>query len=66
MHVIELRQQGLSLAAISVELNRERIPTPTGRPTWRKSSVDRLLNTLYVREILDQLAKARLEIASAQ
>lgn len=66
IHVIELRLQGLSYADISAELNREGIPTPTGRPVWRKSYVDRLLHTRYAQEIWDQCASAPLEMASSQ
>jgi hypothetical protein len=56
VHVIELRRQGLSYAEISVQLNREGVPTPAGRPTWQKSYVDRLLHTQYAREIWGQHA----------
>lgn len=56
IHIVELRRQGLSYADISMALNREGIPTPTGRPVWQKSYVDRLLHTRYAREILDQYA----------
>jgi hypothetical protein len=49
--VVDLRRQGLSYAEISVVLNREGIPTPTGRPVWQKSYVDRLLHTRYAKEM---------------
>ena len=62
-HVIELRRQGLSYDAISVQLNREGVPTPAGRPTWQKSYVDRLLHTRYAQEIWDQFANAPREMA---
>lgn len=54
IHVVELRLQGLSYAEISMVLNRESIPTPTGRPVWQKSYVDRLLHTQYAQEIWNQ------------
>ena len=47
IYVVELRNLGLSYADISMTLNREGIPTPAGRPVWRKSYVDRLLHTRY-------------------
>lgn len=59
MHVVELRHQGMSYAEISAELNREGVPTPTGRLVWQKSYVDRLLHTQYAREIWEQLAFLR-------
>lgn len=51
IRVVELRRQGLSYSAISAMLNHEGLPTPGGRPVWRKSYVDRLLHTQYAREI---------------
>ena len=48
--VIDLRGQGLSLAAISALLNAENVPTPAGGSTWAKSSVDRLLHTRHARQ----------------
>lgn len=51
--IVELRRQGLSYGAISAVLNRDDVPTPMGRPLWRKSSVDRLLHTRYARELLE-------------
>ena len=53
IRVIQLRRQGLSYAAISDVLNADGVPTPTGRPLWRKAYVDRLLHTRYVRDILE-------------
>ena len=53
VRVIQLRRHGLSYAAISAVLNAEGIPTPTGRPRWRKAYVDRLLHTQYVRDIVE-------------
>jgi hypothetical protein len=58
VRVIRLRRQGLSYAAISVVLNTEGVPTPTGRPLWRKAYVDRLLHTQYVRDILKEAGGA--------
>lgn len=60
VHVVELRRLGLSYADISAELNRKGIPTPAGRPVWRKSYVDRLLHTRFAREIWDQSASTPL------
>ena len=53
VRIIQLRRHGLSYAAISAVLNTEGIPTPTGRPLWRKAYVDRLLHTQYVRDIVE-------------
>ena len=66
IYVVELRRQGLSYAEISAELNREGIPTPTGRPVWQKSYVDRLLHTRYAQEVWDHCANAPLEMASTE
>lgn len=53
--VIQLRRRGLSYAQICHMLNSESIPTPTGRPLWRKAYVDRLLHTRYVRELIEEI-----------
>jgi hypothetical protein len=34
-------------------LNAEGIPTPMGRPLWHKAYVFRVLNTQYVRDIME-------------
>jgi len=39
----ELRAQGNSLAQIAAALNTERIPTPSGKGQWHKSSVQYVL-----------------------
>jgi len=36
-------------------LNAEGIPTPTGRPLWRKTHIDRLLHTRYVQNIIQEI-----------
>ena len=56
IRVIRLRRQRLSYAQISDVLNAEGIPTPAGRPLWRKEYVDRLLHTQYVRAIIESEA----------
>lgn len=66
MLAVELRRQGLSYAGISAVLNREGIPTPAGRPTWRKSSVDRLLHTRYARELREQCDSSPVEASVRQ
>nr|WP_062331635.1 recombinase family protein [Herbidospora sakaeratensis] len=53
MRVVELRDQGLSLAAISRVLNDEGVRTPAGGRLWQKSHVDRLLHTLHARDLRD-------------
>jgi hypothetical protein len=53
--VVQLRLQGLSLAAIGGVLNTDGVPTPSSRPRWTKSHVDRLLHTRYAREFMDGL-----------
>lgn len=49
-HVVALRRRGMSLAAISAVLNTQGVPTPTGRPRWTKSHVDRLLHTRHAQD----------------
>ena len=51
--VVALRRRGLSLRAISIMLNAQGIPTPTGRPRWTKSHVDRLLHTRHAQDLLE-------------
>jgi hypothetical protein len=60
----QLRQR-LSYAQISDVLNAEGIPTPAGRPLWRKEYVDRLLHTKYARDIMESEARDR-PLGSAQ
>jgi hypothetical protein len=60
VYVVGLRRQGLSYAEISVQLNCEGVPTPTGRPVWHKSYVDRLLHTRYAMEVWEQGTNAHL------
>jgi hypothetical protein len=64
IRVIQLRQR-LSYAQISDVLNAEGIPTPAGRPLWRKEYVDRLLHTKYARDIMESEARDR-PLGSAQ
>lgn len=52
IRVIKLRYQGLSYAQICIALNAAGIPTPAGRPLWRKAYVDRLLRTNYARDLI--------------
>jgi hypothetical protein len=56
--VVQLRRQGLSLAAIGATLNTDGVLTPSSRPRWTKSHVDRLLHTRYAREFVDGLDAA--------
>ncbi|MBW4700331.1 recombinase family protein [Micromonospora sp. RL09-050-HVF-A] len=42
--VVQLRDEGLSLAAIAATLNSEQVPTPSGKGTWAKSSVKYVLD----------------------
>ncbi|GGK04672.1 hypothetical protein GCM10010123_38290 [Pilimelia anulata] len=39
----QLRREGRSLAEIMHVLNRERVPTPSGREKWTRSSVQHAL-----------------------
>lgn len=64
LYVIELQGRGLSLAKISKILNQQRISTPTGRSEWTKSDVDRLLNTMHVRELKEKLQEADSRITN--
>jgi Recombinase len=52
VRVLELRRQGLSYAAISTLLNEDGVPTPTGRPRWQRSYVDRLLHAQHVVDLI--------------
>ncbi|MEV0732387.1 hypothetical protein [Polymorphospora sp. NPDC050346] len=42
----ELRTQGLSYAAIAAILDREQVPTPSGRGRWSKRSVQYVIDRL--------------------
>jgi hypothetical protein len=46
-----LKNDGYSLQQIADLLNAEGLPTPLGRPQWRKSHVDGVLHRRYVREL---------------
>ena len=50
-----MRRRDLTYEQISDVLNAEGIPTPLGRPVWFKSSVDRLLHTRYVEELIEEI-----------
>lgn len=52
--VVRLRLQGLTYAAISDVLNGKGVPTPTGRPVWQRSYVDRVLHTRYAAELMKE------------
>ena len=56
--MVHLRLQGLSLAAIGAALNTDGVLTPSSRPRWTKSHVDRLLHTRYAQEFRDVLDAA--------
>lgn len=56
--VIRLRLEGVSLAGIGATLNTDGVPTPSSRPRWTKSHVDRLLHTRYAREFMNRLDAA--------
>jgi hypothetical protein len=45
VRIIAMRRQGLTYGQICIVLNAHGIPTPTGRPLWQKSYIDRLLHT---------------------
>jgi len=47
----------LSCAKISTVLNVEGVPTPTGRPRWLRSSVDRVLKTQYTRDLIEEMTE---------
>ena len=55
VRLIQLRIRGLSYAQIGDVLNAERVPTPTGRPVWLRSHVDRLLHTRYASELAEEM-----------
>jgi hypothetical protein len=40
---VELRARGLSLAQIAAALDAERVPTPSGKGRWAKTSVQYVL-----------------------
>jgi hypothetical protein len=54
-----MRDKGLSYDEISTMLNAQGVPTPTGRPLWQKSYVDRLLHTQYALEIAKDIYEKR-------
>jgi hypothetical protein len=49
-----MRSQGLTLMQICIVLNAHDVPTPTGRPLWHKSYIDRLLHAQYVQDIIKE------------
>jgi hypothetical protein len=54
--ILELRNLGYSLRGMAKLLNDEALPTPMGRTKWSKSHVYRVLGTLYIKELGNQLA----------
>jgi hypothetical protein len=55
IRIIQLHHSGLSYERIAARLNAEGASTPAGGSRWLKSSVDRLLHTKYVRELIDDI-----------
>ena len=55
VRIVEMRRRDMTYEQISDVLNAEGIPTPLGRPVWFKSSVDRLLHTRYVEELMEEI-----------
>ena len=55
MRVIQLHDEGVSYERIAALLNAEGVPLPGGGTRWLKSSIDRLLHTLYARALLEEL-----------
>ncbi|MGI5165656.1 recombinase family protein [Spirillospora sp. CA-253888] len=55
--VVALRRQGLSLAAISDQLNEENVPTLTTAKCWNKNRVDDLLHRQYARDYIASLSR---------
>jgi hypothetical protein len=53
--ILELKDQGFSLRQIARLLNDEVVLTPMGLSKWSKSHVYRVLGTLYVRELSEEL-----------
>lgn len=56
IRMIHLHAEGLSYEEIAALLNAEGVPLPAGGTRWLKSSVDRLLHTLYARKLLEELS----------
>lgn len=54
VRIIAMRRQGLTLMQICIVLNAHGVPTPTGRPLWQKSHIDRLLHTRYAQDIINE------------
>ena len=53
--IFRLYLEGKSLLAISKELHKLRIPSPTGKETWTSCAIDKLLsNEKYIGEVLLQ------------
>ncbi|WP_242911499.1 recombinase family protein [Actinomadura terrae] len=53
--VVALHLQGLSLAAISDQLNREGMPTPGNAQRWTRNRVFDLLHRRHVQEYIATL-----------
>jgi DNA invertase Pin-like site-specific DNA recombinase len=54
----ELREQGMSLAAIAMTLGHEKVPTLSGRGSWSKSSVQYVLGRLGRQRTLAPVTRA--------
>lgn len=51
-----LRAEGRSIAAIAAALNAEQLPTPSGKGSWTRSSVQYALNQLAKEQEQEQAA----------
>lgn len=62
--VLAMRNDDMSYQTICDTLNAEGVPTPAGRPRWRRSHVSRLVYTRSAREM--RLAYPQAEGARVQ
>jgi hypothetical protein len=51
--VVQLHREGLSLRKIAAQMNERGYPTPSGKAIWSHKTVDYLLATRHVRELID-------------
>ncbi|WP_096285324.1 recombinase family protein [Mycobacterium ahvazicum] len=51
LHVVAMRNEGLTYQSICDVLNEEGVPTPAGGSRWWRSHVSRLLHTRSAQEL---------------
>ncbi|WP_267933285.1 recombinase family protein [Rhodococcus qingshengii] len=53
--IVEMRKDGRKLQSIADELNRDEIPTATGKPEWKRPHVHRILGTAVASKLRDEM-----------